>query len=120
MNDPRFATLTRLYERFNARDVEAVLEALHPDVDWPNGWEGGRELGRDAVRGYWLRQWREIDGRVKPVAMEADADGRIRVRVRQTVRALDGTVLSDEEVEHAYTFEDGLITRMDIAPLART
>ena len=25
-----------LYASFNARDIEAVIAALHPDVDWPN------------------------------------------------------------------------------------
>jgi len=29
----------KTYAAFNARDIEAVLAVLHPDVDWPNGWE---------------------------------------------------------------------------------
>jgi len=34
--------LTNVYSAFNARDVDAVLAAMSVDVDWPNGWEGGR------------------------------------------------------------------------------
>ena len=45
----------RVYEAFNARDIDTVLGALHPDVDWPNGWESGRIVGRDGVRDYWTR-----------------------------------------------------------------
>ena len=44
------ALLRRAYEAFNARDIEAVLSLLQPDVDWPNVMEGGREHGHEAVR----------------------------------------------------------------------
>jgi hypothetical protein len=42
--------LGRIYEAFNRRDIDAVLAALHPAVDWPNGWEGGRGNRRPANR----------------------------------------------------------------------
>ena len=42
--------LERMYAAFNARDVDSVLAAMHADVDWPNGLEGGRVVGHDAVR----------------------------------------------------------------------
>ena len=51
------AMLGTLYERFNARDVDAVLAYLTSDVEWPNGWEGGYVHGHDEVRDYWTRQW---------------------------------------------------------------
>jgi len=53
--------LISTYEAFNARDVDAVLAVMHPDVDWPNGWEGGRVYVHQGVRDYWTRQWRVID-----------------------------------------------------------
>ena len=36
------ALLEGIYAAFNARDVDAVLAAMHADVDWPNAFEGGR------------------------------------------------------------------------------
>jgi ketosteroid isomerase-like protein len=72
---------TRIYESFNARDIDAVLAVMHPDVDWPNGWEGGRVIGHQAVREYWTRQWAAIDPRVEPVGFETDEDGRTVVKV---------------------------------------
>ena len=39
--------LGRVYDAFNKREVDTVLAAMHPAVDWPNGWEGGRVAGRD-------------------------------------------------------------------------
>jgi hypothetical protein len=87
---------------------------MHPAVDWPNGWEGGRVTGRDEVRSYWTRQWAAIDPTVVPVAFQHQPDGRIAVRVHQTVRDLSGSLLLDVEVVHVYTFEDELIKAMDI------
>jgi ketosteroid isomerase-like protein len=103
-----------LYASFNARDIEAVIAALHPDVDWPNAWEGGRLHGHDAVRDYWTRQFAAIDGRVDPTAIEID--GRTAtVTVHQTVRDLDGNLVDDRTVTHTYTFDDaGLVVRMDV------
>ena len=109
--------LRRAYEAFNARDVEGALAFMHPDVDWPNGMEGGREVGKDAVRAYWTRQFGVIDSRVDPVGYEADADGRVVVDVHQVVRDLDGELLSDGLVQHVYTFRAGLVTRMEIREL---
>jgi len=106
--------LEQAYAAFNARDIEAALELMHADVDWPNGMEGGRVAGRDAVRDYWTRQFGMIDSHVEPVSFTEAADGRIAVAVRQTVRDLDGQVLSEGLVTHVYTLRDGLVVRMDI------
>ena len=107
--------LTRTYAAFNARDIERALDALHPDVAWPNGMSGGYMHGRDAVRAYWTHQWTQIDPHVEPVAMDTDEHGRIVVRVHQVVRDLAGTVLADRVVRHIYTVADGLVTHMEIA-----
>jgi hypothetical protein len=36
------------------------------------------------------------------------------VRIRQVVRALDGTKISEGSFDHLYRFRGGLIVRMDI------
>ena len=107
--------LRRAYEAFNARDVDAALSLMHPDVDWPNGMEGGRVLGRAAVREYWTRQFEVIDSRVEPEGFTTDAEGRVVVDVHQVVRDTAGELLSDGRVEHVYTIRDGLVERMEIA-----
>jgi len=108
------ALLERVYEAFNARDIDTVLRALHPDVDWPNGWEGGRIAGRDGVRDYWSRQWAALDPNVTPISIIADSGGRLTVRVHQLVKDRAGNVTFDGEVQHVYTFEGDLIRAMDI------
>jgi ketosteroid isomerase-like protein len=108
-------TLAGLYAAFNRRDIDAVLAALHPDVDWPNAWEGGRVLGRDAVRAYWERQFKEISGRVDPTGFSVEDDGVVVVEVHQVVHdARSGDLLDDTRVRHRYRFEDGLVVRMDV------
>lgn len=106
--------LRDLYVAFNARDADAVLAQMTPDVEWPNAWEGGRVEGREGVRAYWTRQWGEIDGTVEPTGFETRDDGRIAVSVHQVVRDRDGNLLSEGDVRHVYSFRDGLIARMDV------
>jgi len=106
--------LTALYTAFNARDVDAVLEAMTDDVDWPNAWEGGRLHGKQAVREYWTRQWAEIDPRVEPMSFDRRHDGRIEVQVQQVVRGLDGALVSEARVMHVYTLRGGLVSGMDV------
>ena len=108
--------LTATYAAFNARDIDTVLKAMHPEVDWPNGWEGGRVHGHDGLREYWTRQWAALDPRVEPWAFESDAAGRTVVLVKSSVKDLDGKLVFDGMVTHVYSIEDGLVRRMDVGP----
>jgi ketosteroid isomerase-like protein len=103
------------YEAFNARDADTLMGVMVQDVDWPNGWEGGRVHGRAAVRDYWQRQWAEVDPSVTPTGFtHLDAD-RVSVDVDQTVRSLAGDILAQGHLKHVYTFDDdNLVVRMDI------
>ena len=111
-----FDTLSSIYRAFNARDIEKVLSVMHPEVEWPNGWEGGYVFGREGVRDYWTRQWKVIDPHVEPVSLETDASGSIVVKVHALIRDLEGNIVSDGHVVHVYQFEDGLIRSMEIHP----
>jgi hypothetical protein len=106
--------LVKIYKAFNARDIDTVLAVMHPDVDWPNGMEGGRVYGHDSVRDYWTRQWTMIDPYVEPTNFTNDTDGRIIVDVHAVVRDLQGNILVDQMLQHVYLIEDGLIKNMEI------
>jgi hypothetical protein len=108
------ALLRRTYDAFNSRDVDAVVATMHPSVDWPNAWEGGRLRGIAEVRDYWTRQFATIDPRVEPLRFTPDSEGRMVVDVHQVVRDRDGTLLFDGRVQHVYTLRDGLVVRMDV------
>jgi hypothetical protein len=103
-----------IYGAFNRRDIDSILVRMHPQVEWPNGMEGGWVYGRDGVRAYWTRQWGMVDPHVEPLAFESDGLGRLIVKGHQVVRDLAGTMLMDRMVQHVYLIEDGLIRRMEI------
>lgn len=107
--------LQRVYAAFS-REFETVLAAMHADVDWPNGMEGGRVLGTAAVRDYWKRQFEVVDSHVEPKNFTTEADGRIAVDVHQVVHNKAGKLLADQMVQHVYEIRDGLIRSMEIRP----
>lgn len=106
--------LSGAYSDFNARRIDAVLARMQPDVNWPNGWEGGYVHGHEAVRDYWTRQWAVLDPHVEPVEIRPEADGRVTVEVHQVVRDREGMLIADSRVRHVYTLRDGLIAQMEI------
>ena len=107
-------SLRRLYDRFNARDMETLLSAMQEDVIWANGMEGGHVHGREGVRSYWTRQWAVIDPHVEPVEFSEGPEGEIIVEVHQIVRDPNGALLADKLVGHIFRFEKGLVQRFDI------
>jgi len=106
--------LRRAYAAFNARDIDALLSMMRPEVQWPNAMEGGYVYGRDGVRAYWRRQWDLIDPVVEPQASGTEPDGRILVEVRQRVLDKEGNTLSDGRVHHIYSVRDDLVRHMEI------
>ena len=106
--------LERVYDRFNARDMETVLAALHEDVIWANGMEGGSVHGREEVRSYWTRQWAMVEPRVEPVAFAEGPKAEVIVEVHQVVRDLEGNLLADKMVGHIFRVENRLVRRFDI------
>jgi ketosteroid isomerase-like protein len=106
--------LRRAYAAFNARDLDGALATMKPDVEWPNGMEGGTVHGHEGVRAYWTRQWRMIDPHVDPIRFRLDDSGRVAVSIHQVIREVSGKVLMDRRVEHIYSLKDGLIQSMEI------
>jgi|SRR5918994_2325071 hypothetical protein len=108
-------TLRSAYRAFNARDIDTAVELMHPEVNWPNAWEGGRIVGRAEVRDYWSRQFAAISSNVEPQGFTEQPDGSITVDVHQVVRdARTGELISDSRVRHRYRLENGLVVRMDV------
>jgi hypothetical protein len=106
--------LQSIYDAFNERDLDFIMLFLHPDVDWPNGMEGGRVRGHQGVREYWTRQWDLIDPIVKPQRFELLPDGRVLAHVHQSVRDLDGKIIQEQMVHHIYLLDGAQILSMEI------
>src|SRR6201997_3961275 len=108
------AIIEQAYSAFNKRDIEGALALMTQDVSWPKASEGGRIVGKEEIRAYWTRQWKEFDPHVEPLAITSEDGGKTRVRVHQLVKSLHGDVLSDSEVLHVFTMRRGLISAMDL------
>jgi hypothetical protein len=106
--------IEQAYSAFNKRDIDGALALMTEGVIWPKASEGGKVVGKEEIRAYWTRQWREFDPHVEPLAITEEAGGRARVRVHQIVKSVQGDVLSDIEVLHVFTVNGGLIAAMDL------
>jgi hypothetical protein len=106
--------IEQAYSAFNERDIDDALALMTEDVSWPRASEGGKVVGKEEVRAYWTRQWSEFDPHVEPLAISEGSGGKVRVRVRQLVKSLQGDVLSDNEVLHVFTLNAGRIAAMDL------
>jgi hypothetical protein len=107
-------TIEQAYSAFNSRDIDGALALMTQDVSWPKASEGGKVVGKEEIRAYWTRQWREFDPHVEPLAITEEDLGKTRVRVHQVVKSLHGDVLSDSEVLHVFTMSSGLIAAMEL------
>jgi ketosteroid isomerase-like protein len=112
--------LQAMYVAFNRRDIEQVLAAMQDNVDWPNGMEGGRVLGKSAVRDYWTRQFQVLDPNVQPKTFTRESDGRIAIDVHQVVHDKSGELVVNQMIQHVYEFHDGLIQSMEIREVAQS
>lgn len=104
--------LRHAFTAYNRRDADALALMLHEDVDWPDG-SGGRLHGREAVKSYWTAQWTRTRTQDDPTGFEGLADGRIAVRLDQTVRALDGAMIFNAKRRYIFEMEGHLIRRLD-------
>jgi NAD(P)-dependent dehydrogenase (short-subunit alcohol dehydrogenase family) len=106
--------IERAYSAFNKRDINGALALMTEEVSWPKASEGGKAAGKEEIRAYWTRQWGEFDPHVEPLVIREQEGDRVRVRVHQLVKSLQGDVLSDSEVLHVFTLKNGLIAAMEL------
>lgn len=115
------AVIKSMYECFNARDIDGVIDALTDDVEWANAMEGGHVHGHEGVRDYWTRQWAIVNPHVEPVSFKSASDNSIVVEVDQTIFDLDGkplhehtNQLKNKMVQHIFYLEDDKVNRFDV------
>ncbi|MDV3002527.1 MAG: hypothetical protein N5P05_004182 (plasmid) [Chroococcopsis gigantea SAG 12.99] len=102
--------LQNLYDAFNKREIETIISLMRPDVKWANGFKGGFVYGRDAVREYWMNQFKHIQPELETLKFETDENNRNIVTVHQIIKDLQGNVLADATVRQIFTIENGLIS----------
>lgn len=106
--------LQKLYAAFNNREIETIISVMHPNVKWANGVDGGFVYGRDAVREYWINQFKVIQVQIETLKFEMDENNRNIVTVHQIVRDLQRNLLVDTTIEQIFTIEYSLISLYEI------
>lgn len=106
--------IQKAYQAFNDRDIDIILQMMHPDIKWSRAWEGDYAQGHNEVRAYWQRQWKEINPIVTPAGFNEKPNGTFEFEVDQVVKDLNDNILFEGKVKHIYTIEDGLLKQMDI------
>ena len=116
MDTTRADLLREAYHHFDARDIDALLDLMTDDVEWPD--VGNATVLRDkaAIRAYWEGQFAVADPRVVPLDV-LDAGADLVVAVDQRVTDHDGELLGPPAVVfHRYTFVGDRISRMVVYP----
>jgi ketosteroid isomerase-like protein len=112
--DDKVAFLELAYQRFNERDVDALLAMLTDDVEWPDVARAAVLRGSRAVRPYWEAQFAGADPRVTPTAFIPTGEDVVAV-VDQQIFDLDGRPLGHPTVVyHRYSFRGDLVSRMRV------
>ena len=106
--------LQNLYDAFNNREIETIISFMRPDVKWANGVEGGFVYGNDAVREYWIDQFKDIQVKLETLKFETDENNRNVVTVHQVIKDSQGNLLADATIQQIFTIEDGLISLYEI------
>jgi hypothetical protein len=110
--DGRDALLQRAYLLFGERDVDALLDRMTEDVEWPDVAGGAVLHGPTAIRAYWEGQFAVSRPEVRLTDVLAAGDDLVAV-VDQRVLDLDGNQLVPPGVVfHRYTFRGDLVRRM--------
>src|ERR1700746_750740 len=85
--------IAQAYSAFNRRDIDSALALLCAHASLPKASEGGRVVGKEEIRSYWTRQWKEFDPHVEPLEVIDHEGGRTEVKVHQLVKSLAGDIL---------------------------
>lgn len=108
------SVVRRAYAAFNSRAIEAAVDLMDPEVDWPNVQQGGFLHGREQVRKHWREQFDHADPRIDISEIREKSDGSVEARIRQVVCKRDGTKMSDDQQVHLFTIVNNRIKRMDV------
>ena len=82
MTNPQ-TLIAQAYSAFNRRDIDGALALMNEGISWPKASEGGRVVGKEEIRAYWSRQWKDFDPHVEPLEIIDRGTGRVDVRVHQ-------------------------------------
>jgi ketosteroid isomerase-like protein len=113
MSQENVEIVRRLYSAWNVRDVKAVTELTHPNVEWiPD-----RRVGHGPVRGgenivrFFMDQAEPFEEFRVEAERFWDLDDKVLVFLRTTGRGAVSGAGFDIRIGHLWTLRDGLVVR---------
>jgi ketosteroid isomerase-like protein len=103
------------YEAFNRGDVDAILDLLHPDIEWvppPTSLEPQPLRGREAVREYLAPNFFESQA-VEPLETIEEGN-RLLVAAHVRARGRGSGVELDQTAYHVLTIEEARVVRFEV------
>lgn len=105
--------IRQMYDRWNARDIDAVLQCISEDCFWKADLDGPVIQGREGVRKFWDSLSREGRIRLVPVEFQEIAPDRFRILVDHERRDVAGRVVWAGPLNHIVVMREGLITEVN-------
>ena len=101
------------YDRFNARNIDGMVELLHPDVEWVNEPKGEYTQGKEKLHAAWSKLELVANIHFDIVGITPSDKGML-VIVQEKIWKPEDKLIFDGPVGHDYTILDGKIRRCDI------
>jgi ketosteroid isomerase-like protein len=115
MVDPRILEIVQsTYAAYSRGEVDAVLELMHPDVEWhppPTSVEPQPLRGIDAVRQFLAPNFFESQS-AEPLEVTVEGN-RVLVEARVRARGAGSGIEIDGIAFHLYAFEDDKVVRFE-------
>ena len=114
MQDSPLRLARRLYELFNDRDIDALLELAAPQIEWDwsrsIGPDRGLHYGREGVRRFLSDSWEYWDAIEMVPEDTVEAGDEVVVQVHVRLRGRDGIEV-EARGPHVQTWSDGQLIR---------
>jgi ketosteroid isomerase-like protein len=117
MSQENVDVVRRAVDGWNRGDVDAWMEAAHPEVEWSSGIqrlvEGTRTVwrGRDEVRRFW-DEWHALWDLSIQISEFRDIGDTIVALGRMQIRGKASGIDLDQSVAYVVEFDGGLIRKM--------
>lgn len=103
-----------VYQLFNKREVNRLLDFTSKNINWENSITGENIHGYDNFLNYLIQQQNTNSLYFEPIAFVDNDDNTITVKVKQIIKDSEDNILSESIVHHRYKIEESIIQSMKI------
>lgn len=106
--------LKYVYELFNKREVNRLLNFTSKNINWENFITGENIHGYENMFDYLIKERNTDSLYLEPISFVDNDDNTITVKTKQLIKDSGGHILSESIVHHKYNIEESIIQSMKI------